>query len=464
MQIKWSYKGCGGSVRFFDTFSHGYGQSYFYYQGKRKPYWDLHSYQPYPVENGVYQYYRNVGCREELLFLSEIGAGSLPCFENVYEKFSDKKLPDAVFYQEAISSLDRVTKDLKIEKSWLIQTTQQLHSKGLARQIRALQANENCAGYSVTQLADAGNEMGAGLLNIWREDKINLREIRNAAQKVIASVRPRRNSFWTREDVIIDVELVNRTEGPLETQLTVQGRKETVILPVGTTVRTYRFRFDTPGRKCISSQIMNSKDETYVLVLDKPEFLGEIGVIDPEDSLTHYDFMNWKKIKRGDFFPENIIVGKITDPKTLLSVSDLIYMAQLNNEKGGNILYMEMPAASHGMTAPYFVKKQRFYPCFFNATGVIEKDSVLDGVDHVGFLDDTFSNLLPIEMVSAATINEFSGKRIITGIDSTLGQFVWGGILTRFKNQKGAVYFNTLRLAENLQEPVTQKLIFNMMR
>jgi beta-galactosidase len=477
---------------YLDTFSHCYGPSYLYlpYQREKTHYWDIHSYQPYPVPDYVDRYYRTLGTAHELAILSEMGCGGAPHFQEVLARFGNAETQDKDTYQNALGALQRCLQESGVHDSvggidGYQRMAQTLHVQGLSRQIRVLQANPNCSGFSVTQLADAGKEFGAGLLDLWRQPKVDLGLLKQANAPLLVTLRPVHDAGYVHNRFDVRIEIVNRSGREVEALLVVQvmynnleiaAEQRSVCVRQGIDDASQRFAFTPvkPGVYRVSVKLVvggevGSQDERSVAVLEQPSWPTRIGIIDPEGSLAVWLQNNASleavPVEKDGPIPESVLVGKIADPRSILRVADVIYRAQLANQEGGQLVYLETPAASLGWTIPFFVRKARFVPSFFNSIALIKNDALFQGIPHPGYMDDVWANLLAQEMLEPVTIREFSGDSLITGIQCLDGVYQWGSLLSRFQNGRGHLYLSMLHLAENLgQEPVAEVLLSRMLK
>jgi beta-galactosidase len=471
---------------YLDTFSHCYGPSYLYlpYRRDKTHYWDIHSYQPYPVPAYVRTYYQTLGTAEELAFLSEMGCGGAPQFDRVLDGLGQAQTPDVGTYRRALDEAQRCLSEAGVSDllgglGGYVRMAQSLHGQGLARQIRALQANPHCAGYSVTQLADAGTEFGAGILDLWRQSKVDLQLLRQSAADVLLTLRPVCASGYVQSEFLLDLETVNRSGKELDAVLEVTAEHEGAGVLVeriparlrpGVDSRCRRVAFvpRQPGAFRVAARLLAggellSSDELTLLALERPRWPALVGLIDPEGSLAPWlqgAGVAAAVVGKTGPIPRSVLVGRMADPRSILSVADEIYRAQLANRQGGRLVYLETPAASLGWTIPFFVRKARFLPSFYNAMALIKEDPFFAGIAHRGYMDDAWANLLPQEMVEPVTLREFGGESLITGLQCPGGVYQWGAILSRFANGRGRLYLSMLHLAENLgREPLAEVLL-----
>ena len=166
------------------------------------------------------------------VFVSEIGCGGFNDMDKTAAGFKGReKLLDA---QVAINRRDGLYNGFKqrgLEKVFgsvqrLFEQSQEMQSKGIARQVEAVLTNPQVSGFILTQLNDAGWELDAGILDLWRNPKPAYHALKRLNQPHCLVTAPQTYAVSPGNSTWIDLSLLNQV--PL-------GGSEQIVIKIQTT-------------------------------------------------------------------------------------------------------------------------------------------------------------------------------------------------------------------------------------
>jgi len=208
------------------------------YHHELEPHDDFHICRRAPVDKDIEAYYRHHGSPDRLFFLSELGFGGMEDLESVLEQYGD----DGEFAKDA-KALGRIVgvirdgfEDRNLDRTFgslaqFAKATQQIQCIAAARQIDAVRANENCAGYVYRQLADAGRDFSGGVMDRWRRPKAVLKTLQDTQLALRPIIHISKTNLHPREEADIRITLINdeREEGQADLSLQVVGPTNQVL-------------------------------------------------------------------------------------------------------------------------------------------------------------------------------------------------------------------------------------------
>jgi hypothetical protein len=208
------------------------------HQDTLEPYDDLQLYQRAPVDTLIDRYFQHAGDPARLVFISGFGFGGPEDLAKAIDHYGVEKetSKDAQALARMLETgkqgfqernLDRIFEDF----SGFLAAARQLQCDAARHQVDAMRANAKVAGYCYTQLADAGQDFCAGLLDQWRQPK----PVQKTFQEIQVPVRPlifaQRTNLHLREEVSVTILLANedRVEGRADLSLQVVGPTQQVL-------------------------------------------------------------------------------------------------------------------------------------------------------------------------------------------------------------------------------------------
>ena len=208
------------------------------FSGELADYDDFHIFQRAPVDHDTELYFRYAGVPERLFFLSEFGFGgpedlvaTLAAYGDAPGRFKDGRFLEAMSDAAQRGFLERGLDRVFGSYADFLKAAQQLQVDAARFQIDAIRANANCAGYCYVQLADAGNEFSAGILDRWRRPKPVHAALPHMQRPTHPIVIAPRTNLVPRESVNITILLANelRLEGRADLSLQVIGPTKQVL-------------------------------------------------------------------------------------------------------------------------------------------------------------------------------------------------------------------------------------------
>lgn len=177
---------------------------------------DLHIYQRAPVDGLIRDYYACSGEPAQLVTVSEFGFGGPEDLPAVLERYGEYRgqAKDARFLERVLQTCNRGFSERGLDKifgdfSGFCAAAQQLQCDAARHQIDALSSNPKLAGYCYTQLADAGHEFCAGLLDRWRRPKPVMAVLAEVQRPLRPLIRISKTNLVPREECEVTVWLAN---------------------------------------------------------------------------------------------------------------------------------------------------------------------------------------------------------------------------------------------------------------
>lgn len=191
---------------------------------------DRHIYRRAPVNESIYNEFRNYGSSRRAVWISEVGYGSFPDIAaNVerYRKEGNPKTPDFKYHVELLETLEAVMdrhglKEIFPDTRSLCLASQVIQALGNKQQLEAIRLNPAADGYCLHAFTDGDWVVGAGVLDLWREPKLLFETLKVVQAPLYPALRVTPSNVLASRGTSLTVTLVN--DGPAtagELQLTV---------------------------------------------------------------------------------------------------------------------------------------------------------------------------------------------------------------------------------------------------
>jgi hypothetical protein len=166
------------------------------------------------------------------VFVSEVGCGGFNDMDQTAAGFNGwEKLLDA---QVAIGLRDSLYKGFQqrgLEQVFgsvprLFEKSQEMQSRGIARQVEAVMTNPQISGFIITQLNDVGWELEAGILDLWRNPKPAYQALKRLNQPHCLVTAPQTYAISSGCSTWMDISLLNQVplEGSEQIVVTIQNQ------------------------------------------------------------------------------------------------------------------------------------------------------------------------------------------------------------------------------------------------
>ncbi|MGE9291604.1 MAG: glycoside hydrolase family 2 protein [Puniceicoccales bacterium] len=200
---------------------------------------DVHPYQRIPIKSNCFEGVRSMASDEPgLLFFSEFGTSGFPDMTQLLRQYSaEDQALNLRDYRQLKNYSDRLREGyeqfgLKAHFETLGQFYQALqadHCESTDSVQRALRENDRCAGYVITQHADAGSEFG-GITDLWRQPKRVFNIFRDCNADRLLTVRVEEPSVRVGGRLEVNVAFTDFTPEPVSLSGLVTVRREDSIL------------------------------------------------------------------------------------------------------------------------------------------------------------------------------------------------------------------------------------------
>lgn len=463
------------------------------YHEELEPYDDLHIYQRAPVDRDIELYYQHNGTPDRLCFLSEFGFGgpedladTLAQYGPDADRFKDarfiRKMLDAAQSGFAGRGLDGLFGDFV----GFLRAARALQVDAARFQLDAIRANTKLAGYCYTQLADAGHEFCAGVLDRWRRPKPVAKVLPALQRPLHPILQLPRTNLVTRESVPVSVILANeeRLEGRADLSLQVIGPTKQVLWKKRRGVKLVRH-----GRELWHGEIAASGSPGTHVFLVRLVQNGRV-IAQNQTELHVFNPVKAQKLAAHVLDPLGrwtsrllpfIDPGPETEPvhivpplaNTVRGYPDMglaRVLAQV--ESGAVALFFGPPddwndLAEQGEGLPEATSRDAV-GCFLPAMHYVKMHPVFDGLPTRCLMRQAYRCVVP-----AKTFREISDEDICGAFDTTpiasgnymMGESEWWGtdiLVKRFG--EGRIVFTHLRLLEHLgDDPVADRLFANLL-
>jgi hypothetical protein len=450
---------------------------------------DLHIYQRAPVDFDIESYYRHNGDPDRLCFLSEFGFGGSEDLEDVLAQYGDDagKLKDARRISELIElgrqgfqerDLDRVFGDFR----GFLTALNDLQADGIRFQFDAIRANPKLAGYCFTQLADAGHEFCAGVLDRWRRPKPVLEIMKQVQQPMRPLIQISTTSLMPREEAQVMVLLANedRIEGRADLSLQVVGptnqvlwkKKRGVKIPrhlkelwsgaVAASGSTGTHKFVV---RLMQSMTVIAENSVELHVFEPPKATDTtIHVLDPRNE---WQPRCAKFAKLESFLAPIHIIPPLGN--TIRAYPDNELMQVLAQVKGGAVAIFFGPPDDWNDLAERVDESLKATPkdavgCFLTTCHYAKLHPVFDGLPARGLMRQPYRNVIPaktfLEMSDEDICGTFDSMAVAEG-NYMIGETRWWGsdILVK-RHGTGRIVLTHLRVLENLGHDVAADRLF----
>ena len=199
-----------------------------------QPFNEIHTYEKAPVRDTVYDRYQNLASPDQkasgwsklspgaISIVSEVGYGSLSDLEADMRAFRAKGNPLAPTYtshEKLHTSLKKIMPEAGLDEifgdiSQLALASQQVQSDGNKLMLEALRLNPNLSGYCIHAYTDGDWVIGAGVLDIWRNPKLQYEMLKTANAPLYISARVEPANIVAGHKVRIKSALVSEHELP----------------------------------------------------------------------------------------------------------------------------------------------------------------------------------------------------------------------------------------------------------
>ncbi len=456
---------------------------------------DVHSYLT-PTNEQVYDHFLKLGKPDDLVFVSEFGAGGiedLPTVVSNFDEENDQNLQDYKHLQEMLGSLEANFKKYNLSQAFedvsgLCKATQKIQAVNNKLQVEAMRANPNLDGYCCTHLADASFENTLGMLDYWRNPKKTMEAFEQVNQpfQVILRIQPR-NSYLEK-GCTLTVAIVNDEDSKGECRYEIRiespdekivfGRKGAIVVDRGISyLLTEKIHLKGIGGNYKAAAIVKkggnilAKNSFEFVAMSEPQVRlpQEILLVDPEDSLRPW--LDKKEIKYREFnkFQDRagqVVISSVKDYLSYLGIYDTLLDVQRAVAKGSVAMYLGSPSTH--LAPPFLLDKEKGWGTYiFSVFHYIKKHPIFKGLPSDCILGQEYCNICATETLGQDGVSALKGE-ILAGCfwysTRTQKKFGWGADLAVIPYGKGKVVLSELHLVENLgKDPVAEKILLNLM-
>ena len=507
------------------------------YSREFAPFNEIHSYQKAPVREAIYDLYLKLADGNQNLqqqsilipgaisMISEVGYGALSDLEADMQAFRAKANPLAPTYtshQTLYESMKKVMEEAGLNEifgniSKMGIASQQVQSDGNKRMIEALRLNPHMSGYCLHAYTDGDWVIGAGVLDIWRNPKLQYEMLKqvNAPLYVSARVSPA-NMYAGSEvnvssSVVSELDFINKGDMTL-TLTTTKGKKLwSKTLPVeagwgitGVIDEKLTIPESTVGECVLNVVFSNGKTElacnSFTCNVFAPLKNGEIK---PPKKLVVFDnapaqdksklklWLDKQNVAYSETIPGDISNDKLVIVTTVENPAESeleLYRDIFDRVGQGAILIMLNPPLKQSnfrLANPpkvdVITTDNRFYTGGIFPFDLAERPArgswipnnhaiagghpYFAGLPSKCFMGQLYANVAPVR-----TIMGLNEKPIVSSVCYTVDRSYigirgawWGSDLTRMPYGKGAIVLSMLTLTSNLgADPVADILMKNI--
>ncbi|MEJ2009277.1 MAG: glycoside hydrolase family 2 TIM barrel-domain containing protein [Acidobacteriota bacterium] len=507
---------------------------------------DWHNYKRAPVDARTYDFYMNLaspgfdvrrlGPRRvfvpnTLTAVTEFGYGGMPDFPaNVqqYDRGGNPLTPDYRYNHSLLASIQKAWREMEWQGvfkdvSALCLASQRVQAEGNKLLIEALRLNPRVAGYCIHAFTGGDWVLGAGVLDLFRNPKLEYETIKLAQQPLYLAVRLAPVNVRTDEPARIHVRSVNEgsaTRGVLkiaivdpnnrvifryQKQVSINAGVEKLLemkLPALKRSGTHRVRASFEAGD--NGKRFENECEFYALARkDLRPPASRVAVLDPESELTpfmtahgfHYQAFSGRETS------EPVIVATETaqDEDTFRQFVRLLDYV----ERGGIAVLLKPPLARTqtmaGQRRHEFGRKVVFtsqntllqtglFPLKLrtrNARGMwnpvnhgVRAHPVFEGLPVNDFMGQIYQNVCAAETIEGLNVPPIVGsiswdyspqknwevppeRRLLNYRGP--GDAWWGADMASVPYGRGRLVFSTLRIQENLEaDPVAERILYNL--
>ena len=487
----------------------GGAHAYLPYRAEPTPISEVHSYLRAPVDDWIYDFYASLGSPgakprrggrspikpDTLLFVSEVGYGSLPDLPancRRYARDGNPITPDYRYHHAMLASLDRCLDQLDLRGAFpdaaaFCLATQQLQAVGNRLQLEALRTNPRVAGYCLHAFTGGDWVMGAGILDLWREPKRAYAAVAEANAPLILAVRARPRNAFAGQEAELTVTAASdlpHAGGSLVVRVAseagqdIWAHEDRVNIGAGVTrLVAKRATLPTaPGRYVVTAQLrdgdaVRAEGRLPILVVGDEALrptAREIAAIDPQGRLGR--FCKARGIR---------CEAPATDGKAALPIfvaadafppalRKQVRQALQAVERGGVAVFLEPTARGADGLLPFTVRARRALGNWVPVAHAVRRHPLFDGLPASCLMGQDYQNVC-----AAETLLGVEGETVVASISWEWqtepkcyrgpGPFWWGSDLAVVPHGKGKLVLSTLRLLEHAgKDPVADKLLVNL--
>ena len=498
---------------------------YLPYSREYQPFNEIHTYEKAPVRGSVYdRYIKLTGDGQKASgwnklspgavgIVSEVGYGSLPDLEANMQAFRAKGNPLAPTYtshQTLYESMKKVMARIGLDEifgdiSHMALASQQIQSDGNKQMLEALRLNPRLSGFCIHAFTDGDWVIGAGVLDIWRNPKLQYDMLKQVNAPLYISARVEPANIYAGREARIKSSIVSELEPVQKGAVTLtltddKGRTlwtktkpveagwgvtaavdEKITIPAGTT-----------GQCTLSATFARAANSYTCNVfaplplksgeIKAPRPLVVIGKSKLNEWLDNHGVAYSAKLPDGN---DMLIITAIENPTP--AELELFRDVFKKVEQGATLVMLNPPLKNtdYKLADPpkeeTVTTKNRFY-----TSGVFPLDLVgrmakgnwvsnnhaiapghpyFAGLPSKCFMGQLYANVVPM-----TTIMGLNEKPIVSSVSWTIDRSYagvkeawWGSDLTRVPHGKGAIVLSTLAIAPNLDtDPVADILMKNI--
>ncbi|MFH1008620.1 MAG: sugar-binding domain-containing protein [Candidatus Latescibacterota bacterium] len=480
--------------------SGGYGNgtnAYMPYSAEPVGVRDMHRYGPAPITEFDHRAFSKLGQPDQLSFMTEFGASGLEDFGLILKQFDrpgDERLED---YQEMKGFYDYL--DTGLKRHGLTDMFPDVYSFCRAAQecqaeadrllIEAMRINPRMAGWCLTQFNDASMEIGAGVLDIFRNTKAAYFALKEVTHPLYLVVHAHPRTAYAGGTTGIAVTLVN--EGVLSgacsvflevtTPSGVMAHEALFPLLAGAAIQpvidlTVQLPSEEGYYRATATLIQDGGKRTEnaqtFLVLDPAAHLPEkpFMVLDPEGNLAPWldrNQANWR-----DFtFAEG-------------ATSATVLIANMKHSSGYYAIYDQLRQVSQMVTAgatAIFLEGNfnelmylflRFVVGHTGGGGglggnfhYVKPHPVFAGLPSGCLMDWEYANLWARETIKEICIANLDPETLVGIVAAGEDPALWNTDMLITRQGLGRVLLSKLELGAHLgQDPVADRMVLNMVR
>ena len=198
------------------------------------PFNEMHTYEKAPVRQSVYDRYLKLADTGQKIagwaklapgavgIVSEVGYGSLPDLESNMRDFRAKGNPLAPTYtshQTLYESMKKVMAEIGLDEifgdiSRMSLASQQVQRDGNKQMLEALRLNPRLSGFCIHAYTDGDWVIGAGVLDIWRNPKLQYEMLKQVNAPLYISARVEPANIYAGRQVSIKSSIVSELDTP----------------------------------------------------------------------------------------------------------------------------------------------------------------------------------------------------------------------------------------------------------
>jgi|GEM_PF-385230 len=267
-------------------------KAYLPYSREYTPFNEMHSYQKAPFRERNYNEYLNLANWDQkaagwsklspgaVSIVSEVGYGSLPELESIMKSFREKGnpiVPPYTSHEILYNSMKKMMPEAGLDAIFgditkMSIASQEVQRDGNKLMIEALRLNPRLSGYCLHAFTDGDWVIGAGVLDIWRNPKLQYEMLKQVNAPLYVSARVEPANMYAGSEVTVSSSVVSELDSVQKGTLTLtlstaKGKKlwsksvpveagwgitrgvdEKITIPVGTVGEcTLKASFDVAG-------------------------------------------------------------------------------------------------------------------------------------------------------------------------------------------------------------------------